>query len=249
MYNLPDMTRKCIDSVLKDSGVPIDILVVDDHSREVFSDERVRVLRLPENKGFTAATNAGILETWNDYKYLLFLNNDIIAYPNFVKYLLEAMEKDDLIGIAGASREEVYDGKTYVTNYSIDLLAGAAACTDEDLPKEKYYCIWLSLCASLIKTDVIKQVGLLDRRMKFHCSDNDFCVRAGVMGYRVALIPKAKVIHEHEATIKTMTTQIKDDQAIMLSKLRCDFFQNMLNTLPLDHRQKIHGHLEFKLIS
>ena len=249
MYGFGDMTKKCIDYTIKNAGVEHDILVVDDGSPEPFQDNRVFIKRLDKNLGFTGATNAGIL--WvleGKYDYVLLLNNDTEPEPDFLKYLLETIEKDPEIGIAGSTRI-IYDAheEPLLEHFGVDLISGYQAYTKEDLDKEIVYVAWLPVCSALIPTEVIQYVGLLDRRMKTFCSDNDYCVRIQQLGYRIALVPKSKVKHFHMHTVKHMKLDGSQDQLVLLGKLACRLQTQLLETYPLDYEQNTWGKLDFTI--
>lgn len=244
MYNFGEYTKRCIDLTLENAGVPIDILVVDDCSDVPFKDDRVEVLRLDENVGFTGATNAGILDVWGAYDYVLLLNNDTEPRPDFVKELLKTFDQDEDIGVACSVRETVWEGKFALFNQPVDCFDGYCIWTDESLPEPLYYCPWIPLCSALIRTDVLKQVGLLDRRMLNHCSDNDFCVRCIELGYAVVLVPKSIVFHFHEVTVKSLGIDAMEDKKILIEKVRCDVRRKILSEFSLTG----HGEKKYELV-
>lgn len=252
MHNFGDLTKKCIDLTLEHSGIPVDIIVVDDASKEPYKDNRVEVIRLDENVGFTQAVNLGIENSWNDYEYILLLNNDTEPCADFVKELLLAFKTNHAVGISGSVRltmqqhPEMSEKKEAYFSYPLDCVSGYSAYTWEDLPDPFYICPWIPFCSVMIKSEVIKQVGLLDHRMKNHCSDNDFCVRTWTMGYHVVLATKSKVIHHHETTTRSLDLDPTADQQILLTKVRCDFTRGMLETYPLDGANKKMFELVFR---
>jgi len=246
MYNFGEMTTKCIDKTLENAGVEVDIVVVDDGSDVPFKDNRVKVLR-QENRGFTSAVNTGILYAWNDYEYIHLLNNDTEPYPNFISELIFVLEEYDDIGIAGSTREAILDGKRIIFNFTQDILAGNTTYSYEDLTDEFYNCAWISFCSVLIKTSVLQQVGLLDHRMINHCSDNDYCTRAGMMGYKAVFVPKSKVFHHCEATTKSLNIDSTHDQKMFMPKIRCDYMKNILDMYPLDSSTGLKGKIKFSL--
>ena len=247
MYNFGDMTKDCISATIENAGMPIDIHVIDDCSLIPFSDDRVTVHRLSENMGYTGATNHGILKVWNDYKFIHFLNNDTIPRRDFIKILHDTLEKHSEIGIACSAREIKMDGKDMLEMYPVDLLTGWAIHIDESvLTGEEYiHCAWVPICSALARTEVVQQVGLLDRRMRNHCSDNDFCVRVGEMGWKTVLVPKSRVFHIHEVTTRTVKFSTGDDRGALLSKIRCDYRKNLLDNFPIDYNDKLRGELIF----
>lgn len=248
MYNFGDLTRKCIDLTIKNAGISIDIMVIDDGSEEPYVDDRVHIIRHDTNKGFTAACNTGFrycIE--NKYKYVHAMNNDIEPYPDFIKILFEAFIKDPAIGIASSVREVIIDGDKCMEVWPQDILSGWAAYTKDDLGSTYYYCPWIPICSALISVETILYTGLLDKRMKNHCTDNDFCVRAGQLGYRTAIIPKSKVFHLHEITTKSLGLTPGKDQEILFTKIRCDYMKNLLEKFPLDNGNKVRGRLDFSI--
>lgn len=249
MYGFADITKKCIDYTIKNAGGELDILVVDDGSPEPFIDDRVHVLRLEENSGYTNATNKGIIWAMKqNYDYVLLLNNDTEPEPDFVKYLLEALHKEPNLGIVGSARI-IYDdkGKGLIENFGIDLISGYQAYSNTDLDKEIIHVAWLPVCSALIPMDVIRQVGLLDKRMKIYCSDNDYCIRAQQLGYTVGLVPKSKVKHFHQTTTRSIGCydQAAKDQIILLDKLSCRLQRQLLELHPISWNENSWGKLEF----
>lgn len=249
MFGFGNMTKKCITHALKNAGVDISILVVDDGSLEPFHDDRVTTLRLEKNSGYTNATNQGILWAMKaGYDYVLLLNNDTEGEPDFVKLLLDVIEKDPDVGVAGSTRI-IYGegGAAFIENFGIDLISGYQAYTKDDLGKEVVNVAWLPVCSALIPMSVIHQVGLLDRRMKIYCSDNDYCVRAQKLGYKIALVPKSKVKHFHQTTTTSIKCydQATADQKVLLEKLCCHLERQLMDTYPLDWQVKSWGKLEF----
>ncbi len=246
MYNFGEFTTKCIDLTLKNAGVPVDIVVVDDGSDIPFEDDRVRVI-CQENKGFTDAVNAGILYAWDKYKYVHLLNNDTEPYPNFISELVAVLDKHSDIGIAGSTREVILDGKRVIFNFIQDILTGNTTYSYKDLTDEFYNCAWISFCSVLIKTAVLRQVGLLDHRMVNHCSDNDYCIRAGIMGYKTVFVSKSKVFHYCETTTKSLNIDSTHDQKMFMPKIRCDYMKDILAIYPLDSSTGLKGKITFNL--
>ena len=246
MFNFGELTTRCIDKVVENAGLPVDILVVDDGSLVPFRDKRAKVIR-QENEGFTSAVNTGINYAWSKYDYIHLLNNDTEPYPNFISELVDVFNNNDCIGVAGSTRETVVDGKKVIFTFPQDIVAGNASYHLEDLPDLFYTCAWLPFCSVLIKTEVLRQVGLLDHRMLNHCSDNDFCIRAGVMGYKTVFVPKSKVVHHGETTTRSLNIDVLHDQKKFISKIRCDYIQQVLQQYPLDSSTGLKVKLEFSL--
>jgi len=248
MHNFGELTKKCIDLTLENAGVPIDIFVVDDGSEIPYKDNRVKIIRLENNVGFTEAVNIGIQEIWNKYMFIHILNNDTEPHKDFVKELMGAFKEHHAIGVTASVRATQVDGKTALFTFPIDCVSGMTAFnwSEDELPDDLFYAPWIPFCSVMIKSDVLKQVGLLDARMKNHCSDNDFCVRAWQLGFHTALVPKSIVTHHHETTTRSMGIDASKDQALLMTKVRCDFMRSVLEAYPLDGNTKKMYELVFR---
>lgn len=248
MYNFPEMTKECIGEVIKNADVPVDIVVVDDGSIFPFTDDRVTVIRHEKNMGFTAAINSGIIWCNNRYEYILSLNNDTLPEKGWLKLLVEALDADSSLAIAGSTKITKRD-PLLIENVAIDILFGWHRYTEEDIDEKIIYCIWFGLTSALIRSSVIREVGLWDKRFRNHCSDNEFCFRCIMAGYGVALIPKSRVFHIHEVTIKHSVdrSQLELDQQALFDKIRGTDMQQILDMLPLNHEDNSWGRLNLEV--
>ena len=249
MYGKGEYTDKCVDMTIKNAGVGCDILVVDDGSLNEYKNDNVNVLRLNENSGFTAATNAGIL--WGqkrDYDYVLLLNNDTEPEPDFVKELLYAIEEDENIGIAASVRLHPNRPQQPVELCGSDLIRGFQYFTDVlALPEKPFDCNWIPLCSGLMRMDMIREIGILDKRFRNHCSDSSYCLWAKINHWRVMTVPKSRVIHHLSVTTTENNIVVNDDQKKFLEKLAgLDYAQIMVH-MPLDGEAKTWGKLDFSV--
>lgn len=99
-YNGESLIEDCLQSVLDQTYENLEILVIDnastDKTVEKIRNSPIRIIKNKENLGFAAGHNLGIRESKGEY--VLCLNQDVVLDKNFVKYAIEAMEKDNPIG-------------------------------------------------------------------------------------------------------------------------------------------------------
>src|SRR5690606_38373484 len=100
-HNGAALTRRCIASLLEQSVVPDEILLVDNASTDETAalgaiDARVRVLRQDRNLGFAAGVNAGLRACRNEHA--LVLNNDTEAAVNLLEEMLRVLDASPAIG-------------------------------------------------------------------------------------------------------------------------------------------------------
>jgi len=245
MYGKAEYTNKCIETVLEHAGVPCDILIVDDGSPAPFKHEhnRVFVHRLETNSGYTAAQNAGTLwaQTRN-YDFVHCLNNDTEGTPDFLKHLVDVME-DPKVGIACSVRQYPSNGKIELCG--ADLIRGHQYFADNELPETPMEINWAPICSGLLRMSMVREIGLLDKRFRNHCSDAWYCLQAKFRGWKVILHPKSKVMHHLSVTTSSMNINAGDDQKLFIELLACLDMAKLLKEMPLDMESKTHGKLDF----
>ncbi|MFK0525894.1 glycosyltransferase family 2 protein [Paenibacillus illinoisensis] len=207
-YNGLDLLKPCIDAIREytGAGTPYEIVVVDngsvDGTAAYCARERVRFVRLPENRGFPAACNAGLRAACGDE--LLLLNNDVTVTPRWLENLRFGLYSEANIGITGP-----------VTNYAsgiqqVDLEFGsmeqfqqlAAANNVSDPTRWKEVSRIVGLCM-LFRREVLASIGLLDEAYSpGHYEDDDYCYRARMQGYRLLVCRDVLVHHRGSASFQ-----------------------------------------------
>ena len=254
MYGQDQYTRNCIEMTQRNAGYNHDILVVDDGSKTPFTEKfdpiyGVDIMRLRQNTGFTNAVNQGILWAQHrDYDAVMLLNNDTEPESNFLKELVTCLESDSTIGIAGSVRRHTNRDKECIELCGSDLIRGYQYFADEDkLPPHPIECNWIAFCSVIIRMDMIREIGLLDKRMKNHCSDTDYCFRAKINYWKVMFAPKSIVLHHLSVTTTANNILVDDDQKIMLEKLAGLEYAKLMASMPLDGEAKTWGRLNFEI--
>ncbi len=122
VYNAPELTRKCIDSLYRHVEHRIGrVLVHDNRSDEptarmldALSHPRLDIYHAPENTGFGSGVNQGIARASSDL--VLVLNSDVEAQDDFVTPLIEVLHSEPhMIAIMPSGSEfSGYDLGRYV---------------------------------------------------------------------------------------------------------------------------------------
>ena len=239
VYNQCEHTFRCLESVLKNSTVPYEVIVVDNASDETTAQmldamQGIRVISNKENQGFVTACNQGA-EAGEGENYL-FLNNDTEVTQGWLEAMLRPLEAKKA-GIVGAKL--VYpDGRLQESGNIIwqDGTGWNYGRDDEpDLPQYSYlrevdYCSGACL---LVKKDLWKELGGFDRRyIPAYYEDTDLCFAARQKGYKVIYQPEARVIHwEGVSAGKDIDKGYKRYQQVNLGK----FSEKWQEVLSRDH--------------
>ena len=205
-YNGIQYIRGCIDSLLVQTMKP-DIIVVDNASTDGSADivreyDGIRLIELEDNFGFCRAVNEGIAVTAT--KYVILLNNDTKAEPDFVEELYRAIDKhDDTFSVA--SKMLQMDSPDRIDSAG-DLYCalGWAFSLGKDHKSSRYdkESVIFSACggASIYRKELFEQIGYFDELHFSYLEDVDVGYRARIMGYVNRYTPKAVVYHAGSAS-------------------------------------------------
>jgi GT2 family glycosyltransferase len=210
-WNSVDDLRKCISSLRSQSGVDLEIMVVDNGS----SDDSVAFLRedgvphisLPRNLGFAAAVNLGFTSTESDP--VVTLNSDTVLEPNALAEMATVLFSDDRIGgvqprilsmVRGRERDPL-DPEAQIYSLGQALTADGRAREagigrrQGELRHEEREIFGVCGAASMFRRAMLSEVGDYDERYFAFYEDVDLNVRARIMGWTFRLVPQAVVWH------------------------------------------------------
>jgi GT2 family glycosyltransferase len=163
----------------------------------------VRVLSLGENRGFSAAVNAGIRTSGTEYVALL--NNDTEQDRGWLAALVRAAEEHPEAGFFSSKLvdfhdREILDGAGDALRLSglpYRLGHGERDRGQFDAPG---YVFSACGAAALYRRAMLEDVGLFDEDFVSYCEDGDLSFRAQLAGYRCLYVPDAVVYHMGSAS-------------------------------------------------
>ena len=199
----------CLDSLAQQTYAHIEVIIVDNASQDGSQDfirthyPQVRLIELPENKGFTGACNVGLQAAAGTY--LSLLNNDTEADPRWVEAVVDAFERHPDAGMV-ASKMLLYERRTHLHTAG-DLFTqdgrarnrGVWELDEGQYDQEEYV---FSACggSSAYRREMLDDTGLLDDYYFFLLEDVDLGWRAQLRGWRTLYTPHAIVYHHLSAT-------------------------------------------------
>jgi len=212
-YGALPLTRRCLDSLLKEETWPrLEILVVDNASPDgtqeyllSLSDPRVRLFLQESNLGFPKANNVALQEARGEV--ILFLNNDTVVPPGMIGRLVRALQRDRGIGLLCATTNFCGNEARVEPGYEdlADLPAFAAGRARRyanrvfDLPVAALYCV-------AARREVVEEVGLLDEAFGIGMfEDDDYSLRMRQAGYRVACAEDVYVHHVGQGSFQNLS--------------------------------------------
>ena len=213
-FDTAAMTLRCCRTVLATMPATTEVVVADDGSSDgtaaLLATEvpEVRVVRLEANRGFATAANHGVGAARG--RVIVLLNSDALVEPGALQALLDAFDADPSLGVAGAQlvnedgTPQWSGGPTPTLPWIAGVVSGAGALARFFRRKPngaQREIDWVSGAAMAFRREVWTAAGPLDERFRFYCQDLELCVRARDSGWRVRVVPEARVIHGLGKTI------------------------------------------------
>jgi GT2 family glycosyltransferase len=213
---------KCVESILKQSYKQLHVVLIENGSGDAsakelakLKDPKLTYIVEPINHGFTGGVNIGI--SWaikNNYDAVALFNNDAIAEPDWLDYLVDAQIRTKASIVTGLLLS--YDGKKIDDAGDSYSTWGIPTLLAENQPissaPEAGFVFGATGGATLYKTSLFKAIGLFDDVYFAYNEDVDIDWRAQLTGHKIYYEPSAIAYHKHSATSKKMpgftTTQV-----------------------------------------
>ena len=213
-YGSPGLLRDCLASLREHApSRPLRVLVVDNAAPErvaatVREFPEVELLEPGRNLGFAAATNAAIRRTSGEY--FLALNPDTRVHARTLDTLLELMDADDRIGLAGPRLVREDGSFDHAARRSFPTPLGAlahftgvgrrdgapAALAQYRAPEvERGPVDAVSGAFMLLRRRALDEVGLFDEGYWLYMEDLDLCYRLARAGWVTWYEPSVEATH------------------------------------------------------
>lgn len=167
VYNLEDYISECLNSIIRQSNVIKQIIIINDGS----TDNTLDICRKYENKypfikivdkkkeGVSVARNIGIMQS--ESEYICFMDGDDIYICDFICKFLEVAKKNDLDILRG--RYSIVKGNSFVGIYPKCLVCPNNAISGETYLKKiiSAKCSEVVPWLGLYKTEFIKKNNLM----------------------------------------------------------------------------------------
>lgn len=210
-YNGAAVTMELLKSLRKVTYPNVEVIVVDNASKE--SPDPIKeafpeivLVRNKENLGFAGGNNEGFKVAHG--KYLLMLNNDTEAAPDFLFPLVSRLEEDPgagavspklvyygtdgLIQYAGSSRINPYTGRSsFIGSKEKD-------CGQYDCCNPTHYAHG---AAMMIRRSLLEEIGMMADLYFLYYEELDFCERIREAGYKIWYVGNSVVYHKESMTV------------------------------------------------
>lgn len=161
-----------------------------------------------DNILFTKAVNEGLRKfTYNDsYDYVLVLNQDANLHEECLQQLVYTMNQNPQVGICAPIALSSDKSVNWAGSAEAFPWGRHVSYNLTQLPKEPFETYWINGACMLMRTAMLREIGLLDENMKFICSDADISFTARARGWKCLVVTSAFVEHELGGSASTTNT-------------------------------------------
>ncbi|MFC5530950.1 glycosyltransferase family 2 protein [Cohnella yongneupensis] len=213
--NGQELTRRCVDSIIRHTDEPYEFLFVDNGSTDGTLDYLATipdsvVIRNEVNRGFAAGCNQGMLAASGEH--IVLLNNDTIVTAHWLSGLHGWLLRDSSIGIVGPVSNNVapIQRAHFLSPYSRDALDAIAESWRMQHANTGFYAHRLIGFCMLFHRGLLDVIGGMDERFfPGNYEDDDFSIRARISGKRLWVAKDVFIHHEGGATFRTMELDTK----------------------------------------
>lgn len=228
-FNTKDLLSGCLDSIAnQDKALLSKTTVVDNASTDGSlqllekSYPQVSSIANKQNEGFAKAVNKVLKK--NRSKFVLVLNADTILHDKSIENILDFMKRCPQAGAVGPlllnpDGSNQPSGRRFPSfmDASMHAFLGAFApgnrftrrykMLDWDR-KNKKEVDWISGAAICLRAEAVSEIGFFDEQYFMYVEDMDLCYRLWENGWKVFLLPEAKVTHYIGQSSKQISTQM-----------------------------------------
>jgi len=211
VFNKPELTRRCIQTIEARSDLPYRIILIDNASgtdtkaylkslKDAGRGPEVMLIRNEENLGWVKAVNQGMEASSS--KYLCIMNNDTIVHTaGWLSKMISVLCSAEDIGMANPRFEIKKRIEPEGPFVEIDFCRG--------------YCI-------LLKKEIPDRIGRLDEEYGFgYYDDDDYSVRAIRAGYRCV---RANGVYVEHLRDSTFTEVFKEEKRLAMHEKNKNLF-------------------------
>lgn len=216
-YNNWEDTIECVYSLVEAGINSTNIIIVENNS---LNDSywqlknkltKIKIINNENNLGFSGGNNIGIkYGIENNAKYIILLNNDTIVNKDSIKNLINEMEKRLDITLGTGQIRYYHDrNKIWYGGGKLIPWRGLAVHFDMDKdfreivrPNNPIEINFISGCYMCIRTEHIKDLGLLNDKFFIYLEDIEYSARAINNDMKLMYVPNSIIYHKWRGETK-----------------------------------------------
>ncbi|HEY3441180.1 MAG TPA: glycosyltransferase family 2 protein [Paludibaculum sp.] len=186
-----------IDNASSDASIP---------AMRARPDDRVTIIANPDNRGVAEGNNQGIRAALAEgCDFVLLLNNDTVFGPELLAALVAGMDRFQFDMAAPKMLYHDEPGRLWAAGGAFQPWLGYRIRHHgkDQLDRGQFdagrVVTYVPTCCLLMRSDVIRRVGLMDPEYFVYFDDVDFMYRAMRAGVTLGYLPEATLLHKVSA--------------------------------------------------
>ena len=249
VYNVEEYIAECIESIISQSLKDIEIIVIDDGSKDSsidivrsFNDERIKIIS-KNNGGLSSARNKGM--EYASGKYICFIDSD--------DYIEDRLALEELYNIGEIDNSDIVVGnafEVYPNGSKKEIRRDREIFKRDCLDSEKFLikfrekdCMYSAVWMNIYRKNFIEMNKFRFKEGIYH-EDEEFIPRVFLSANKISIYPKAFYAYRIRKGSIMTTKNIKRaydiiETSISLEKILNNIKDTNLRILMLEHEIKI----------
>ncbi len=217
-YNSYKNCRKCTSDLRRQTGVDIEIIIVDNNSRPddleqvrlLCEEEGYTLLESKSNGGYNAGNNIGLrYASGKGYEFALIANPDM-EFPqmDYVSRISERIAEDPQIAVLGTNIHDAegrHQNPLFFSSFwdefawPIDIIKYSILKIPPVAIDRLHgrYCSVLIGCCVLVRMSFIERIGFFDENVFLYCEEEILAYQARNVGVEFYYMPEVTAVHNH----------------------------------------------------
>lgn len=206
-WNQRETTLECLESLAQMTYPNFRIVVVDNGSTDGTAEAienrfpDVEIIVNERNLGYPGGCNVGLRYALSQGAiYIFAINNDVSVDPTILDELVREATPD--VGILmpkiyfASDPQRIWSVGGCRNPLTLEMNRRGDRQLDQGQWEEVLEQDYLIGCAHLFSRALLEEIGLLDAGYFLYYDDLDICIRAQQAGYRLLMVPKARMWHK-----------------------------------------------------
>ncbi|MDF2564626.1 MAG: hypothetical protein K0Q53_1021 [Massilibacillus sp.] len=163
---------------------------------------KIDLIKTEKNLGFAGGNNIAIKKAYSlGIKYIWLLNNDTVVDQRALSALVERMESNADVGIAGSKIYYYGSDTLWFAGGKFDIRTGKTAHIGYKEKDNVIYNVekevdYITGCSLIFRTNLINKIGYINENYFLYYEETDFNIRAHKHGWKILYVPKSVVYHK-----------------------------------------------------
>jgi O-antigen biosynthesis protein len=215
-YNQLDYLKQCVQSIWAHTPEQVELIIIDngsvDGTEEWLKSEykRLRYRLNKSNRGFAGAVNQGLRMARGTT--IVILNNDTLVTQKWLANLLHCVYSSPYVGLVGPVTNYISGEQLIPTHYkSIEEMFSFAEAYNNSNPAKWRNVSRITGFCLMMRREVFRKLGFFDEGFEIgNCEDDDYGVRARLLGYDLIVAEDTFIHHFGSVSIKAQDTRFEE---------------------------------------